>query len=1209
MEANSNTESRTGEITISNGSISETITVIQEGGSSPTISDFMSNYTVELGDDVPLQGVIEAFGNGKLNKVTIKCNNSGGNENTVATIDLKKLNTSTFDLADFKFATTNSNIFSGTGEYMFIIYVSADNFTVTDNSIGSFTVSVTTTQKLPSVVDKGIFDLKGTSVTLVAAIENYGSGTFDTCGFDLYDANGEWITTYTHVRPTNNSNSFQRKVTGLSPETTYYYCPFIETSEGMFPSADDRSLIEFTTAKAIPIQNIELLNGNWNTILNSNIYGTKGDTLTFEVKTTNNLGDIKNVTWSSLNSTIYSIKNSTSNMCTVILNEEGDDRFSVTVTDYYGNEFRIEVDMHVYNVEHVYSLRYSDSLSNEKSGIVLNEHDFVFSSAYFENPSTYYNHNLAKLSFGLILAGQTTTNKDLKECNETAENRIATIKQMYEAYGFKSVKAYNYDEPLSDDNDKIAFTIAQKEILVSNEQYKLIVIATRGGQYGAEWVSNFNVGKLKEGHTGFYVAANGVFSDFKAYCSENGIDITSNVKVLITGYSRSAAVSNIVANRLNKWFEDNKNSKENVYAYTFATPKNTLTNYAQSLVTDYENIFNIVSKDDFVPYVAFGTWGFSRYGKTLYLPQYGTASAKNMLNTLDKLIYPYNNIYLETNGIPFQNWSDQSKAAKQTELLLRYTFGDLDEFRDKYQNLALDLAQIIFNGEGQDEAWDKLKDICFYLITCAIVDQGVGAVSGILKLPIDSIVKFVLDYYISDIVPDLTVVNDILPAFVEAFNSLSDERQNLIVEFITGMKVDTFIEFLLAADTAIFYGGDYLDIFVDVYLPMLNLGGHIIATHRMETYLAWIESADAKTLFSDSFDVYSITVACPVNINIYNAEEVLVGSIVNDEIDTSFDLADSIELSVIEDVKTISIYDDGYYRFELIPISEGSMTITINGTSAVNSGIYEDVSLNRNSEYQLISAQTSNGNVSYELIDAQSDVYQSSEIDNDLLILIKNTPDGNGHSVGGGIVAYNEYVTLTAIPHGNDTFIGWYLNDELVSTETSYSFFARQSINYIAKFTVSSYTVSGTVTSSDSNTASEKDDTITITLANDEHTYTTTITSSGINNTVDYRIENVAAGTYTMTVSKENHVTREYEIVVSGSDVMQDVKIYLLGDVNMDGFVKSNDMIMVRQYLLTNLTLDTYQQKLADTNGNGEIQSNDLIRLRQHLLGNLNLHN
>lgn len=151
--------------------------------------------------------------------------------------------------------------------------------------------------------------------------------------------------------------------------------------------------------------------------------------------------------------------------------------------------------------------------------------------------------------------------------------------------------------------------------------------------------------------------------------------------------------------------------------------------------------------------------------------------------------------------------------------------------------------------------------------------------------------------------------------------------------------------------------------------------------------------------------------------------------------------------------------------------------------------------------------------------------------------------------------------------------------------------------------------VSGTVTSSDSNTASEEDDTITILLANDEHTYTTTITSFGINNTVDYRIENVSAGTYTMTVSKANHVTREYEIVVSGSDVMQDVKIYLLGDVNMDGFVKSNDMIMVRQYLLTNLTLDTYQQKLADTNGNGEIQSNDLIRLRQHLLGNLNLHN
>ena len=53
-----------------------------------------------------------------------------------------------------------------------------------------------------------------------------------------------------------------------------------------------------------------------------------------------------------------------------------------------------------------------------------------------------------------------------------------------------------------------------------------------------------------------------------------------------------------------------------------------------------------------------------------------------------------------------------------------------------------------------------------------------------------------------------------------------------------------------------------------------------------------------------------------------------------------------------------------------------------------------------------------------------------------------------------------------------------------------------------------------------------------------EPAYETTVKG----NTVAYSFADVAAGTYTLKVSKANHVTREYTIVVGDTSVLQDVK-------------------------------------------------------------------
>ena len=74
--------------------------------------------------------------------------------------------------------------------------------------------------------------------------------------------------------------------------------------------------------------------------------------------------------------------------------------------------------------------------------------------------------------------------------------------------------------------------------------------------------------------------------------------------------------------------------------------------------------------------------------------------------------------------------------------------------------------------------------------------------------------------------------------------------------------------------------------------------------------------------------------------------------------------------------------------------------------------------------------------------------------------------------------------------------------------------------------------------------------------------YTVTVPAgekSGGKYTAVYDIPSVAAGTYTVQVSKKNHVTREYSVTVGGDVKTLNTEIRLLGDVNGDGRVNTMD--------------------------------------------------
>ena len=140
------------------------------------------------------------------------------------------------------------------------------------------------------------------------------------------------------------------------------------------------------------------------------------------------------------------------------------------------------------------------------------------------------------------------------------------------------------------------------------------------------------------------------------------------------------------------------------------------------------------------------------------------------------------------------------------------------------------------------------------------------------------------------------------------------------------------------------------------------------------------------------------------------------------------------------------------------------------------------------------------------------------------------------------------------------------------------------------------FTVSGNITSYVGRTEEGQ---VTVQLfAGDstEPAYTATVT-----NNETYSFAGVAAGTYTMKVSKKDHVTRSYEITVDGTAVTQDVKIHLLGDVNGDGKVNTRDVGMVNQHVREVKFIDGYEFACADVVNDGKLNTRDVGKINSHV--------
>ena len=103
-------------------------------------------------------------------------------------------------------------------------------------------------------------------------------------------------------------------------------------------------------------------------------------------------------------------------------------------------------------------------------------------------------------------------------------------------------------------------------------------------------------------------------------------------------------------------------------------------------------------------------------------------------------------------------------------------------------------------------------------------------------------------------------------------------------------------------------------------------------------------------------------------------------------------------------------------------------------------------------------------------------------------------------------------------------------------------------------------------------------------------------------NNSNFSFSGVEAGTYTVVVSKENHVTREYEVTVGTEPINLDVKLHLVGDITGDGEITSKDKKLIYSHINDpSKFLTGYEYDVADVSGEGELTSKDKKMLYNHL--------
>lgn len=252
-------------------------------------------------------------------------------------------------------------------------------------------------------------------------------------------------------------------------------------------------------------------------------------------------------------------------------------------------------------------------------------------------------------------------------------------------YGFRTIVSGNLTPKQGDHT--AGFVISKKNTEYKGENKELVLLLIYPTQQN-EWYSNFDFAPSRNNETkyaeNFNIAANDIIAKTQAILNGNQI-------IIVTGYSRGAAVANLVAKKLN-----DKGYFENVFAYTFATPTTT----RMDDEGENANVFNVININDIVPKLPPEYMGFRRFGTDIVFGEKTeiTENIESVLLEIQKICPDinayYNKKFSLTSGIAGEG---KSVFEIMSQLFDVNTIDDLKEISDESK---LSLIKKLFSPEN-----------------------------------------------------------------------------------------------------------------------------------------------------------------------------------------------------------------------------------------------------------------------------------------------------------------------------------------------------------------------------------------------------------------------------------------------------------------------------------------------------------------------------
>ncbi|WP_026517955.1 InlB B-repeat-containing protein [Butyrivibrio sp. MC2021] len=669
--------------------------------------------------------------------------------------------------------------------------------------------------------------------------------------------------------------------------------------------------------------------------------------------------------------------------------------------------------------EWIFMTRYNHRITirNEAEGIkkdVELNYDFYYEDSLFEDSASKFDKQRTIWAFGLAMAG-------FESYEGGYSNGSKNAQRMMEQFGFKTDPQLspNADYKAKPTENSFGVCVGDKRIADKNGKvYTLLAVATRGAGYEAEWYSNGLVGAETE-HEGFYAASEKVLSQIASYIKNR--QITGDIKIVMAGYSRAAATTNIAAARINDGElatklagTDVSITQDNVYAYCFECPATTKKAYESGSSADavlqknYTNISNIINPSDFIPFVPLDGegWGYKRYGIDYYLPN-------ELLNS---------NGYGEYRG-KFLN--------KYRQFGLNYDYSSFDYYEVVWSDYTIDNVKSLI-GRKLDKVKTRVKtsNMPLYMFNIKFRTE--------LKQAVPSCWQY-----------EAYLQKQICPCLREAFTGGNPPWE----------KIAENCDFIVDQSGSILYS-DILDCVMTLYKNIKSYKlGLLFQQHEPLLNFAMLVSLEGnlelKELHNESESFHVLYINCPVDVSVYNSSGELVAQIVDDKavsIDGSF-----IGSFVDENgQKVIVLPRDDDFRISLSGTDEGTMDYVISeysitGQEYVKKTIYCNIPVYEGVELTATVDDSGVNTLKNQDLVTLSPSKEYDGIVPDYNVTVIN--DGAGYVQGAGKISAGEHVLLTAEPNFGAEFEGWYdTNGTLVSKEQEFRFRVDSDMQFTAKF-------------------------------------------------------------------------------------------------------------------------------------------------------------